>query len=91
MRPSALHIPALALALPSLASLACTSVPQGRSAIDTVKVHGADGINADDAFALLRSHSQHGGGRLSDIAAAVVDTNALLPEAERRSASGDPI
>ncbi|HTB79089.1 MAG TPA: BamA/TamA family outer membrane protein [Polyangiaceae bacterium] len=48
MRPSALHIPALALALPSLASLACTSVPQGRSAIDTVKVHGADGINADD-------------------------------------------
>ncbi len=46
MRPSALHV--LALALPSLASLACTSVPPGRSAIDTVKVHGADTINADD-------------------------------------------
>ncbi len=37
------------------------------------------GIGSDQAFDLLRNHSQHGGGRLSDIAAAVVDTNSLLP------------
>jgi response regulator NasT len=37
------------------------------------------GINGDEAFNLLRNHSQHGGGRLSDIAAAVVETNSLLP------------
>ena len=49
------------------------------------------GINGDEAFDLLRNHSQHGGGRLSDIAAAVVDTNSLLPEAARRTVSGDPI
>jgi AmiR/NasT family two-component response regulator len=43
------------------------------------------GISSDQAFDLLRNHSQHGGGRLSDIAAAVVETNSLLP----RGASGD--
>jgi AmiR/NasT family two-component response regulator len=37
------------------------------------------GIGSDQAFDLLRNHSQHGGGRLSDIAAAVVETNSLLP------------
>jgi AmiR/NasT family two-component response regulator len=37
------------------------------------------GISSDQAFDLLRNHSQHGGGRLSDIAAAVVETNSLLP------------
>jgi AmiR/NasT family two-component response regulator len=36
-------------------------------------------ISSDDAFDLLRNHSQHGGGRLSDIAASVVGTNSLLP------------
>ncbi len=48
MRPSALHVLALATALLSLASLACTYVPPGRSAIDTVKIHGADVISAAD-------------------------------------------
>jgi AmiR/NasT family two-component response regulator len=37
------------------------------------------GISDEEAFEILRKHSQHGGGRLSDIAAAVVDTNSLLP------------
>jgi ANTAR domain len=41
------------------------------------------GISDEEAFAILRKHSQHGGGRLSDIAAAVVDTNALLPPGDR--------
>jgi outer membrane protein assembly factor BamA len=45
MRPSSPHVLALALAF---SSLACTSIPQGRSAIDTVKVHGADVVSADD-------------------------------------------
>jgi outer membrane translocation and assembly module TamA len=45
MRPTSLQVLALALAV---SSLACTSVPQGRSAIDTVKVHGADALEPDD-------------------------------------------
>jgi AmiR/NasT family two-component response regulator len=40
------------------------------------------GIDGDKAFELLRKHSQHGGRRLSDVAAAMVDTNALLPPGE---------
>jgi AmiR/NasT family two-component response regulator len=41
------------------------------------------GISDEDAFEILRKHSQHGGGRISDIAAAVVDTNSLLPPGAR--------
>ena len=37
------------------------------------------GIDDDEAFQLLRRHSQNGGRRVADIAAAVVDTNSLLP------------
>jgi AmiR/NasT family two-component response regulator len=37
------------------------------------------GIAEDRAFELLRKHSQHGGRRLSDVAAAIVEANALLP------------
>jgi len=36
------------------------------------------GINADSAFAMLRDHSQHGGRKLADIAAAVVESHRLL-------------
>jgi AmiR/NasT family two-component response regulator len=35
-------------------------------------------INADAAFELLRTHSQHNGRKLSDVAAAVVESHLLL-------------
>lgn len=36
------------------------------------------GIGAEKAFAMLRDHSQHNGHKLADVAAAVVDSHALL-------------
>ena len=41
-------------------------------------------INADEAFERLRDHSQHNGGKLSDIAVAIVESHLLLlpPEPE---------
>ena len=38
-------------------------------------------IGADAAFELLRDHSQHTGRKLSDLAAAVVESHLLLPPA----------
>jgi two-component system, response regulator / RNA-binding antiterminator len=38
-----------------------------------------ESINADEAFRRLRDHSQHSGHKLSDVAAAVVDSHLLLP------------
>ncbi|HEU5371333.1 MAG TPA: ANTAR domain-containing protein [Gaiellaceae bacterium] len=39
-------------------------------------------INADRAFEMLRDHSRHNGRKLSDVAAAIVDSHLLLvPEA----------
>src|SRR6476620_5041857 len=35
-------------------------------------------LNADQAFAMLRDHSQHNGRRLADVAAAIVDSHLLL-------------
>ena len=35
-------------------------------------------INAERAFELLRDHSQHNGRKLSDVAAAVVESHLLL-------------
>jgi AmiR/NasT family two-component response regulator len=35
-------------------------------------------INANQAFEQLRDHSQHNGHKLSDVAAAVVDSHLLL-------------
>jgi len=35
-------------------------------------------INADRAFEMLRDHSQHNGRKLSDVAAAVVESHLLL-------------
>jgi AmiR/NasT family two-component response regulator len=43
------------------------------------------GIDGEKAFELLRKESQHGGRRLSDIAASVVESNALLPPGEQLS------
>jgi hypothetical protein len=34
--------------------------------------------NADRAFEMLRDHSQHNGSKLSDVAAAVVESHLLL-------------
>jgi response regulator NasT len=39
-------------------------------------------INADKAFELLRDHSQHSGRKLSDIAAAVVESHLLLTRSQ---------
>ena len=36
-------------------------------------------IHADKAFEMLRDHSQHNGNKLSDVAAAIVDSHLLLP------------
>ena len=36
-------------------------------------------IDSDDAFAMLRDHSQHTGRKLSDVAVAVVESHMLLP------------
>ena len=35
-------------------------------------------LNADQAFEMLREHSQHNGQRLADVAAAIVDSHLLL-------------
>jgi AmiR/NasT family two-component response regulator len=38
-----------------------------------------NGINADAAFALLKTHSQETGQKLSDVAQAITETHQLLP------------
>jgi response regulator NasT len=49
-------------------------------------------INADEAFTRLRDHSQHNGRKLSDIAAAVVDSHLLLlPPAVRTPLQDSPL
>jgi response regulator NasT len=35
-------------------------------------------LNADNAFEMLRGHSQHNGQRLADVASAIVDSHLLL-------------
>jgi AmiR/NasT family two-component response regulator len=35
-------------------------------------------LNADNAFQMLRDHSQHNGRKLSDVATAVVESHLLL-------------
>jgi response regulator NasT len=46
-------------------------------------------INADRAFEMLRDHSQHNGRKLSDVAAAVVESHLLLVPAPRPSEPPD--
>jgi AmiR/NasT family two-component response regulator len=46
-------------------------------------------INADRAFELLRDHSQHNGRKLSDVAAAVVESHLLLVPAPTASERPD--
>jgi two-component system, response regulator / RNA-binding antiterminator len=45
------------------------------------------GVNADRAFELLREHSQRTGRKLSDVAAALVESHQLLPPAGRSLSS----
>jgi AmiR/NasT family two-component response regulator len=40
-----------------------------------------NGIDADAAFALLKSHSQRNGHKLIDVATALTQTHSLLPSA----------
>lgn len=35
-------------------------------------------IDGDKAFEMLRTHSQHGGQKLADVASAIVDSHLLL-------------
>ncbi len=47
-------------------------------------------INADRAFEMLRDHSQHNGRKLSDVAAAVVESHLLLlPPSPQPIGAGD--
>ena len=57
-----------------------------RAAIEQAKgiLMARHSINADQAFEMLRSHSQHNGRTLTDVAAAVVESHLLLlPPAPR--------
>jgi AmiR/NasT family two-component response regulator len=48
-------------------------------------------IDADRAFELLRSHSQHNGRKLVDVAQAIVDSHLLLlPTAQQPTTSPEP-
>src|ERR1022692_1860424 len=57
-----------------------------RAAIEQAKgiLMARHAINADKAFELLREHSQHNGHKLSDVAAAVVESHLLLMPAPPR-------
>ena len=46
-------------------------------------------VNADRAFEMLRDHSQHNGSKLSDVAAAVVESHLLLLPLAQPSVAGD--
>jgi response regulator NasT len=51
-----------------------------RAAIEQAKgiLMARHSLNAEQAFAMLREHSQHNGRRLADVAAAIVDSHLLL-------------
>ena len=46
------------------------------------------GIDADAAFGMLRDHSQHTGHKVADVAAAIVDSHALLVPAGSPAVGG---
>jgi response regulator NasT len=47
-----------------------------------------NGISADAAFALLKSHSQQTGRKLNEVAQALTQTHQLLPSAGQQAAKG---
>ena len=51
-----------------------------RAAIEQAKgiLMARHSLNSDQAFEMLRDHSQHNGRRLADVAAAIVDSHLLL-------------
>jgi response regulator NasT len=51
-----------------------------RAVIDQAKgiLMATHGLNADQAFAMLRGHSQRNGRKVGDVAAAVIDSHLLL-------------
>jgi len=63
-----------------------------RAAIEQAKgiLMARHSLNADQAFAMLRDHSQHNGRRLADVAAAIVDSHLLLLPPTAVSAEPDP-
>jgi response regulator NasT len=63
-----------------------------RAVIDQAKgiLMARHGINADQAFAMLRDHSQRAGRKLGDVAAAVVDSHLLLLKPEPEVVKGRP-
>jgi ANTAR domain len=52
--------------------------------------NAVDAVDADTAYALLRSHSQRSGQKLSDIAAAIINTHLVLVPRPRREDSVCP-
>jgi response regulator NasT len=47
-----------------------------------------NGVDADQAFAILRDHSQRGGQKLAEVAAAIIDSHLLLlPQPQRPPAA----
>ena len=63
-----------------------------RAAIEQAKgiLMARHSLNADQAFAMLRDHSQHNGRRLADVAAAIVDSHLLLLPPTAGSDEPDP-
>jgi AmiR/NasT family two-component response regulator len=50
-----------------------------------------NGVDADQAFAILRDHSQHSGQKLAEVAAAIIDSHLLLlPQPQRPHAAERP-
>jgi len=52
-----------------------------RAAIEQAKgiLMARHGIDADNAFGMLRDHSQRNGVKLAEVAASIIDSNPLLP------------
>lgn len=49
------------------------------------------GVNADEAFDLIREHSQKTGRKIADVAAALLDSHQLLSPAAKAPESGDEV
>ena len=47
------------------------------------------GLDADQAFAMLRDHSQRNGQKVGDVAAAIIDSHLLLLKPEPKVVTGD--
>lgn len=72
---------AIAVALERFRSYAGLQGAFGRRAVlEQAKgiLMGRDGLTAENAFAVLREHSQSSGRRIHDVASALIESNALL-------------